>query len=210
MYLVVLLTIGFFEFSYAQTQTEDKKEEISIQKTENPVFELGYIEFRLISPYALGSHFLNEAYQQDAAGFEMYLNIYKIYNFRIGIGLSRFGSSLTDASLAGNFERAAYRSYYVQASYAVYQSQVFESGVSLGYGVNYFRQRTRGVRRGSYTTGEIRAGIYSRYQLAENFGVSFGANYLTTNKNIENASLSDDLFGSTHVVYMYLGFYFNL
>ncbi|GGE24596.1 hypothetical protein GCM10010832_01640 [Psychroflexus planctonicus] len=193
----------------AQEKNSINQNEISIQKTDNDIFEMGYIDFRIISPTALGNHFLNEGYNQDVAGFELYMNIYKVYNFRIGFGHSRFGSSLTDASLAGNFKRANYRSYYVQVSYAIYRTNLLETGLNLGYGINYFRQITRGDRRGSYNTGELRAGIYGRYQFAENFGLSFGANYLTTNKDIKSSNVGKDLFGSTHIIYPYIGLYIN-
>ena len=206
--LAMLFLLGN-SFLWAQEKKDSKDKEISIQKTDNAIFELGFLEMRMISPHAFGEHFLNEGYKQDIAGVDLYMNIYKIHNFRLGFGLTRFGSKLTNAAVAGNFERANYRSYYVQVAYKVYQSQVFEAGVSLGYGANYFRQRTSGVRRGSYTTGELRTGIYSRYQFAENIGLSFGANYLTTNPGVRSASQSGDLFGRTHVFYVYLGVYFN-
>ena len=208
----ILLAMLFLFGNYviwAQGKTDSKDKEISIQKTDNAIFELGFLELRMISPHAFGEHFLNQSYQQDIAGVDVYMNVYKIHNFRLGFGLTRFGSKLTDATLAGNFERANYRSYYVQVAYNVYQSQVFETGISLGYGANYFRQRTQGVRRGSYTTGELRGGIYSRYQFAENIGLSFGANYLTTNPSVRGARQSEDLFGRTHVFYVYLGIYLN-
>ena len=207
---MIMILISFWaDYTFAQHKTDFNRDEVTIRKNDNDVFELGYLDFRIISPTALGNHFLSEAYEQDAAGFELYMNIYKIYNFRIGFGLSRFGSSLTDASLAGNFEKVNYRSYYVQVSYVVYQTNLFETGLNLGYGVNYFRQRTRDTRRGSYNTGELRAGIYGRYQFAKNFGLSFGANYLTTNKDIKSSNVGKDLFGSTHIIYPYIGLYIN-
>lgn len=206
--VIILLFCWVFQLSLAQEQPIENTS-LPIKKTENDIFELGYLELRILSPHALGNHFLNEAYQQDNAGFELYLNIYKIYNFRIGLGHSRFGSSLTDASLAGNFNRVNYRSYYAQVSYVVYQSYSFEAGANLGYGINFFRQRTQNERRGSYTTGELRLGLYSRYQFTKNTGVSFGGQYLTTNPDIKSAAQSEDLFGRTAIVYLYLGVYFN-
>lgn len=207
---IVLLLCWAFQLSLAQEQTTENSTSYPVLKTENDVFEMGFLELRLLSPHAIGNHFLSQAYQQDNAGFELYFNIYKIYNFRVGLGHSRFGSSLTDASLAGNFSRLNYRSYFAQVSYAVFQSYSFEAGANLGYGVNFFRQRTRNKRRGSYTTGELRLGLYSRYQFTKNTGISFGGQFLTTQPNTKSAPQSEDLFGRTAVLYVYLGVYFNL
>ena len=206
--LCLLVFVGFSYYASAQ-ESNSYKEQIKIEKNENPVYELGYIELRTIFPFVLGNHFLNEAYSQDVAGFDMYVNIYKIHDFRIGFGLTRFGSSLTDASLAGNFKRANYRSYYAQVGYVVYQNKVFETGFTAGYGYNYFRQITRGERIGSYNTGELRAGVFSRYQFGRNFGLSFGVNYLTSNKDIKNAGLNSGLFDRIHVLNAFIGFYIN-
>ncbi len=207
--LCLLVLVGFVCITQAQEEKNTYKDQIKIEKNENPVYELGYIELRAISPFVLGNHFLNEAYSQDVAGFEMYVNIYKIHDFRIGFGLTRFGSSLTDASLAGNFKRANYRSYYAQIGYVAYQNKVFEAGFSLGYGYNFFRQQTRGERRGSYNTGELRAGVFSRHQFGRNFGLSFGANYLTSNKDVKNSGLNSELYDRIHVINVFLGFYIN-
>lgn len=209
IFSIFLLLWVFSWQGNAQDTKVDEDTTPTILKTDNDVFEMGFLEVRIISPQTFGSHFLNQAYEADVAGFDMYLNIYKVYDFRFGLGLSRFGSSLTDASLAGNFNRVAYRSYYFQVAYAVYQSTSFEAGVAAGYGFNYFRQRTRNVRRGDYTAGEVRASVYGRYQFGENFGVSFGASYLTTNQDVNTASQAADLFGRTHVIYPYFGVYVN-
>lgn len=200
----------FISFNHAQEHPENPDEDKSFPELFfDAIDAYPIIDVRLISPYAFGDHFLSQAYKQDVAGLDLFINAYAIQNFRIGLGHTRFGSSLTNAALAGNFESTSYRSYYLQIDYAFLQYEEIEVGVSLGYGINYFKQYTSGVRRGNYDTGELRSGIYSRYQFATNFGISLGVNYLTTNPSVNSASQSGKLFGRTHVLSPFFGIYFN-
>lgn len=202
--------ILFLGLSCFISTSNAQKESDSSTTRNNKIISDEMIEVRFISPHAIGSHFLSKAYNQNQAGVDIYANLYSMQNFKFGMGHTRFGSELTNASLAGNFKRVSYRSYYLQLAYMVFQSKDFETGVAVGYGANFFRQRTSNTRRGSYTAGEIRTGLYANYQFLENLGVSFGINYLTTLPNIKSAEQGGNLFGRTHVIYPFFGFYFNI
>ena len=206
-----MVYLCFISLNYAQENTEKTDENKSFPDLFfDAIDAYPIVELRLISPYAFWDHFLSQAYKQDVAGLELFVNAYAIQNFRIGLGHSRFGSSLTDAALAGNFKSASYRSYYLQIDYVFFNRDEIEVGASLGYGINYFRQYSSGVRRGNLNTAEFRSGIFSRYQFAHNFGISLGVNYLTTNPRINSAFQSGSLFGRTHVIYPFFGIYTNL
>ena len=199
----------FFAFgcTYAQNLTEDEAEKYSSQKS---VVEFKfYGEIQLFNPTFFGEHFLNQAYEQSALGFGLYMNLLNYRKFNLGIGYSSFRSSLTDASLAGNFERSTYRTYFAQLNYEILKTNNFNAGISLGYGANYVRQFTRSARRGRYSTDEWRTGAYLIYEFTKTFNLSFRANYLTTNANIERPSQADDLFGRTHLMNLSLGFIFK-
>lgn len=195
--------------SFSYSQNIENQSEKNDQKQNEEIESNFYIELQILNPSIFGRHFLNQAYDQNNLGFGFYLNFMSFKNFNLGGGYSGFGSRLSDASLAGNFKRATYRTYYFQLSYELLKINNFNANASMGYGLNTLKQRTNNDRRGKYSTGELRTGLFLIYKFSKTTNFSLGANYLTTNKNVISSDIASDLFGRTHVLYTYLGIIFK-
>lgn len=194
-----IVCLLFFVSMGVLGQEAEKKPSIEFE----PGFHIGWSQ-----AIATGKTALNDGYSA-AGGGNVQLDLVNYRNILLGVGASAQLFNVTDPSIVGEFESAAYSSVYVAASYKYRFSKRWILLPSIGVGASRFRIRESNDLSPSFQKGrEVRIGSTINFQLDKAFWMYVGAGYTWSKMGINTTPEFENYYSNFSHVQFQLGLYF--
>jgi|GEM_PF-5184999 len=180
-------------------QDAEKKPSLEFE----PGFHIGWSQ-----AVATGKTALQEGYS-PAGGLNLQLDLVNYRNILVGVGAAAQLFKVTDPAVVGEFDRAAYSSVYVAASYKYQFSKKWILLPSIGVGASQFKIREYHDLQPSFQKGrELRIGSTINFQLGKAIWLYAGAGYTWSKMGINTTPEFENYYSNFSHVQLQLGLYF--